>query len=49
MKAELIFPYMNPKKLAKILEVKESKMKNLGDFLRFLIKQWVFIEKWCWE
>lgn len=39
MKARLIFACMNPKKPAKIPEVKESKMKEPGDFLRFLIKQ----------
>ena len=48
MKAGLTFACMNLKKLAKILEIKESKMKESWSFLRFLLKQRLFTEKWCW-
>ena len=48
MKAGLTFACMNLKKLAKILEIRESKMKEFWSFLRFLLKQRLFTEKWCW-
>ena len=48
MKAGLTFACMNLKKLAKILEIRESKMKESWSFLRFLLKQRLFTEKWCW-
>ena len=47
MKAGLTFACMNLKKLAKILEIRESKMKESWSFLRFLLKQRLFTEKWC--
>jgi len=46
MKAGLTFACMNLKKLAKILEIRESKMKESWSFLRFLLKQRLFTEKW---
>ena len=46
MKAGLTFACMNLKKLAKILEIRESKMKESRSFLRFLLKQRLFTEKW---
>lgn len=48
MKAGLTFACMNLKKLARILEIRESNMKATRSFLRFLLKQRLFIEKWCW-
>ncbi len=51
MKAGLTFACMNLKKLAKILEIRESNMKEFWSFLRFLrflLKQRLFTEKWCW-
>lgn len=48
MKAGLTFACMNLKKLAKILEIRESKTKEFWSFLRFLLKQRLFTEKWCW-
>ena len=48
MKAGLTFACMNLKKLARILEIRESKMKESWSFLRFLLKQRLFTEKWCW-
>lgn len=49
MKAGLTFACMNLKKLAKILEIRESNMNEFWSFLRFLLKQRLFTEKWCWE
>ena len=46
MKVGLTFACMNLKKLAKILEIRESKMKESRSFLRFLLKQRLFTEKW---
>ena len=46
MEAGLTFACMNLKKLAKILEIRESKMKESRSFLRFLLKQRLFTEKW---
>ena len=48
MKAGLTFACMNLKKLARILEIRESNMKEFWSFLRFLLKQRLFTEKWCW-
>ena len=48
MKAGLTFACMNLKKLAKILEIRDSKMKESLIFLMYLLKQCLFTEKWCW-
>lgn len=48
MKAGLTFACMNLKKLAKILDHRESKSKELLRVLSISLKQWLFTEKWCW-
>ncbi len=47
MKAGLTFACMNLKKLAKILDHRESKPKELLRVLSISLKQWLFTEKWC--
>ena len=49
MKAGLTFACMNLKKLAKILESREFKIKDFWYFSQFLLKQWLFTKSWCWE
>lgn len=49
MKAGLTFACMNLKKLARILGNRESKTPEILSFLRFLIEESLYVEKWCWE
>lgn len=45
MKVGLTFACMNLKKLAKISEIREAKMKEIWSFLRFLLKRYLYIDK----
>lgn len=49
MKAGLTFACMNLKKLARILENRASKTPEFFGFLRFLVEESLYREKWCWE
>ena len=49
MKAGLTFACMNLKKLARILGNRASKTSEILSFLRFLIEESLYVEKWCWE
>ncbi len=49
MKAGLTFACMNLKKLARILGNRASKTPESLSFLRFLIEESLYVEKWCWE
>ena len=40
---------MNLKKLARILGNRASKTSEILSFLRFLIEESLYVEKWCWE
>ena len=49
MKAGLTFACMNLKKLARILENRASKTPEFFGFLRFLVEESLYVEKWCWK
>ena len=49
MKVGLTFACMNLKKLARILGNRASKTSEILSFLRFLIEESLYVEKWCWE
>ena len=49
LKAGLTFACMNLKKLAKILESRASKTPEFFGFLRFLVEESLYVEKWCWK
>ena len=46
---KLKFAAMNLKKLARILGNRASKTSEILSFLRFLIEESLYVEKWCWE